>query len=109
MFCSNGTLSKANSAGMDDFNNGVLAKSSFEKVLYHLNNASLTGSEDTISGISSNIMVGHVAPCGTGSVNVSIDEKAKLKMLNSKSSSFKKKNKYSPVNIESNNITFDID
>ena len=54
-------------------------------------------------------MVGHVAPCGTGSVNVSIDEKAKLKMLNSKSSSFKKNNKYSPVNIESNNITFDID
>ena len=105
----NGTLSKANSAGMDDFNNGVLAKSSFEKVLYHLNNASLTGSEDTISGISSNIMVGHVAPCGTGSVNVSIDEKAKLKMLHSKSSSSKKNNKYSPLNIESNNITFDID
>ena len=104
----NGTISKANSAGMDDFENGVLAKSSFEKVLYHLHNASLTGSEDTISGISSNIMVGHVAPCGTGSVNVSIDEKAKLKMLHSKSSS-SKKNKYLPLNIESNNIRFDID
>ena len=79
---------------MDDFNNGVLAKSSFEKVLYHLNNASLTGSEDTISGISSNIMVGHVAPCGTGSVNVSIDEN-KIEDV-TQSSSFKKKNKYSP-------------
>ena len=77
----NGTLSQANSTGMDDFENGPLAKASFEKVLHHLHSSSLTGSIDTLDGISSNIMVGQIAPCGTGTVHVSIDEKAKLYMI----------------------------
>ena len=81
----NGTLSQANSTGMDDFENGPLAKASFEKVLYHLHSSSLTGSIDTLDGISSNIMVGQVAPCGTGTVDVSIDEKAKLYMVRNES------------------------
>ena len=70
----NGYLTKANSNGMDHFNNGPLAKASFEKVLYHLRNASINSLEDNIKGMSSNIMLGQVPPCGTGTVKVSFDD-----------------------------------
>ena len=45
----NGTLTPANSKGMDHFDNGPLAKASFEKVLYHLHNASISGTTDDLS------------------------------------------------------------
>ena len=69
----NGYLTKANSKGMEHFNNGPLAKASFERVLHELRNASLHSLTDDLNGMSSNIMIGNPPPCGTGTVNVSFD------------------------------------
>jgi DNA-directed RNA polymerase beta' subunit len=54
--------------------NGVLAKSSFEETAKHLFNAALTGESDNMRGVSANIMFGQKPPCGTGFVDILIDE-----------------------------------
>jgi DNA-directed RNA polymerase II subunit RPB1 len=70
-----GFFLKANRTGMSrNSENGVLAKSSFEETAKHLFNAALTGETDNMRGVSANIMFGQKPPCGTGFVNILIDE-----------------------------------
>ena len=54
--------------------NGVLAKSSFEETAKHLFNAALMGETDNMRGVSANIMFGQKPPCGTGFVDILVDE-----------------------------------
>lgn len=54
--------------------NGVLAKSSFEETAKHLFNAAILGEVDNMKGISANIMFGQKPPCGTGLVEILVDE-----------------------------------
>jgi DNA-directed RNA polymerase II subunit RPB1 len=54
--------------------NGVLAKSSFEETSKILFNAALAGDFDNMKGVSANIMFGQKPPCGTGFVDILIDE-----------------------------------
>jgi len=53
---------------------GVLAKSSFEETAKHLFNAAVSAEYDNMKGVSANIMFGQKPPCGTGFVDILIDE-----------------------------------
>jgi DNA-directed RNA polymerase II subunit RPB1 len=53
---------------------GVLAKSSFEETAKHLFNAAISAEHDNMRGVSANIMFGQKPPCGTGFVDILIDE-----------------------------------
>jgi len=70
-----GFLLKVDRNGMSkNTENGVLAKSSFEETAKHLFNAAILGEIDNMKGVSANIMFGQKPPCGTGLVEVLIDE-----------------------------------
>ena len=70
-----GFFLKADRTGMTrNAENGVLAKSSFEETAKHLFNAALMGESDNMRGVSANIMFGQKPPCGTGFVDILIDE-----------------------------------
>jgi len=60
--------------GMSKLDNGVLAKSSFEQTTKILFDAAVSGEFDTMKGVSANIMFGQIPPCGTGFVDLLIDE-----------------------------------
>jgi DNA-directed RNA polymerase II subunit RPB1 len=60
--------------GMNKLENGVLAKSSFEQTSKILFDAAVSGEFDTMRGVSANIMFGQKPPCGTGFVDILIDE-----------------------------------
>lgn len=53
---------------------GVLAKSSFEETAKHLFNAAISANYDNMKGVSANIMFGQKPPCGTGFVDILVDE-----------------------------------
>jgi len=72
--------------GINKENIGPLAKSSFEETTDQLQEASLFGVRDNIKGVSSNIMVGQVAACGTGDSTLLIDEELLLKAIELKNS-----------------------
>ena len=52
----------------------LLAKCSFEETTDQLFKASIFGELDNLSGVSSNIMMGQIPPCGTGDSEIIIDE-----------------------------------
>jgi DNA-directed RNA polymerase II subunit RPB1 len=60
--------------GMSKLENGVLAKSSFEMTSKVLFDAAVSGEFDAMKGVSANIMFGQKPPCGTGLVDILIDE-----------------------------------
>ncbi len=53
---------------------GVLAKSSFEETSKILFNAAIGAEYDNMKGVSANIMFGQKPPCGTGIVDILVDE-----------------------------------
>lgn len=69
-----GRIMEANRFGMNKGENGVLAKSSFEETSKILFNAALSADFDNMKGVSANIMFGQKPPCGTGFVDLLIDE-----------------------------------
>jgi DNA-directed RNA polymerase beta' subunit len=60
--------------GMSKLENGVLAKSSFEMTSKILFDAAVSGEFDSMKGVSANIMFGQKPPCGTGFVDILVDE-----------------------------------
>jgi len=69
-----GHFVEINRFGMSKLDNGVLAKSSFEQTSKILFDAAVSGEFDTMRGVSANIMFGQIPPCGTGFVDILIDE-----------------------------------
>jgi DNA-directed RNA polymerase II subunit RPB1 len=69
-----GYLVSVDRFGMNKSDNGVLAKSSFEKTSQILFDAAISADFDNMKGVSANIMFGQKPPCGTGIVNILIDE-----------------------------------
>ena len=69
-----GYLIAINRYGMAKLDNGVLAKASFEQTSDVLFKAAVSGEFDTMRGVSANIMFGQKPPCGTGFVDILIDE-----------------------------------
>ena len=73
--CRTGVILPVSHNGMDkDGDIGPLSKASFEQTDKVLAKAAINGTLDPVSGISSNIILGQRAPCGTGIVNLLIDE-----------------------------------
>jgi DNA-directed RNA polymerase II subunit RPB1 len=69
-----GRLLSVNRFGMGKHDNGVLAKSSFEETSKILFNAAVSAEYDSMKGVSANIMFGQKPPCGTGFVDILLDE-----------------------------------
>lgn len=69
-----GRLVSVDRFGMNKHDNGVLAKSSFEETSKILFNAAASAEFDAMKGISANIMFGQKPPCGTGLVEIMLDE-----------------------------------
>ncbi|OYT58335.1 MAG: DNA-directed RNA polymerase subunit A'' [Candidatus Aenigmarchaeota archaeon ex4484_14] len=71
--------------GISGKKTSVLAKANFEETLKHLTNASFKGLRDELRGAVENVIIGNVAPVGTGRVELIVDPK-KLKKISGKKS-----------------------
>ena len=60
---------------------GPLAKCSFEEADQQLYKAAIFADYDNLEGVSGNIMLGQVPPCGTGVVDIQLDEEKFSKYL----------------------------
>jgi DNA-directed RNA polymerase II subunit RPB1 len=69
-----GRLIEINRFGMNKSEAGILSKSSFEETTKILFNSALSAEFDNMKGVSGNIMFGQKPPCGTGFVDILIDE-----------------------------------
>lgn len=69
-----GRIVPVNRFGMNKNETGVLAKSSFEETSKIMFNAAMGAEFDPMRGVSANIMFGQKPPCGTGFVEVFVDE-----------------------------------
>lgn len=67
--------------GINRVDIGPLAKSSFEETTDMLIKAGIFSEVDRINGLSANIMLGQVPPCGTGDTDILIDELKLLELL----------------------------
>jgi DNA-directed RNA polymerase beta' subunit len=75
-----GVLQSIDRHGINRGEIGPLAKCSFEETTDMLVKAGIFAELDRINGVSANIMLGQVAPCGTGDCEVLLDD-AKLEAL----------------------------
>ncbi len=71
---SSGRIIPVNRFGMKKNETGVLAKSSFEETSKIMFEAATWADRDSMRGVSANIMFGQKPPCGTGFVDILIDE-----------------------------------
>jgi DNA-directed RNA polymerase II subunit RPB1 len=67
--------------GINRGNAGPLAKSSFEETIDQLLQAGVHGKIDNMDGVSANIMMGQIAPAGTGFPQILLDEKMMVEEL----------------------------
>ena len=69
-----GSLMSIDRFGINRGNIGPLAKCSFEETTDQLFKASMFGEMDLLKGVSANIMMGQIPPCGTGDSEIILDE-----------------------------------
>jgi DNA-directed RNA polymerase II subunit RPB1 len=69
-----GALMSIDRHGINQGDIGPLAKCSFEETTDRLIKAGMFTEHDNINGVSANIMLGQIAPCGTGDSQLIIDE-----------------------------------
>jgi DNA-directed RNA polymerase II subunit RPB1 len=69
-----GNILSVNRHGINRGDIGPLAKCSFEETTDKLIKAGMFAEFDKINGVAANVMLGQIAPCGTGDVDVLIDE-----------------------------------
>tara|TARA_Y100000389_G_scaffold201807_2_gene245399 strand:+ start:127 stop:4341 length:4215 start_codon:yes stop_codon:yes gene_type:complete len=75
-----------------------MIRASYMNVVSEFQRAALHSETDNINGVSSNIMVGNVVPCGTGLVNVSMDVK-KMAKIHKDVKMYQKKNQDNDDNL----------
>jgi DNA-directed RNA polymerase II subunit RPB1 len=61
--------------GINRIDSGALRKCSFEETVEILLEAAVHSEEDRLTGITENIIMGQLAPCGTGGFSLAIDAK----------------------------------
>ena len=69
-----GNIMPTSRQGINKGDNGPLAKMSFEDTTEQIMKAGMFGDKDNLKGVSANIMMGQVVPCGTGNFTVLLDE-----------------------------------
>ena len=80
MMTFDGTIKDIGRYGVSGKKASVLARANFEETKKHLVNASFYGEKDKLEGIIENILVGQIAPVGTGMVELAIDMEKMNKM-----------------------------
>jgi len=76
-----GALLSIDRHGINRSDIGPLAKCSFEETSDMLIKAGTFAEYDPVNGVSANIMLGQIPPCGTGDTTVMIDEEKLLNIL----------------------------
>ena len=71
---SQGNVMSVDRHGINRGKNGPLAKCSFEEAVDQLQKASIHGDTDNMKGVSANVMMGQIPPCGTGDSILLLDE-----------------------------------
>jgi len=79
-----GALMSIDRHGINRGDVGPLAKSSFEETTDMLIKASIFSEYDRINGVSANIMLGQLPPCGTGDSEILLDEQAYIALVKDK-------------------------
>jgi len=74
-----GTLMSIARHGINRIDSGALRKCSFEETVEILLEAAVHAEDDGLSGITENIVMGQLAPMGTGCFNLNVDTKMVLK------------------------------
>lgn len=85
MMTFDGTIKDIGRYGVSGKKASVLARANFEETKKHLVNASFYGEIDKLEGIIENIIVGQIAPIGTGMVKLTIDVEKMKQNLKKKS------------------------
>lgn len=75
-----GTILSVNRHGINRGDIGPLAKCSFEETTDKLIKAGIFAEYDKLNGVAANVMLGQIPPCGTGDVELLIDENAIINM-----------------------------
>jgi DNA-directed RNA polymerase II subunit RPB1 len=75
-----GTILSVNRHGINRGDIGPLAKCSFEETTDKLIKAGIFAEYDKLNGVAANVMLGQIPPCGTGGVELLIDETAIINM-----------------------------
>lgn len=76
-----GSLMSIDRHGINRGEVGPLAKSSFEESTEMLITAGIFAETDRINGVSANIMLGQMPPCGTGDSEILLDEQMFIELL----------------------------
>jgi hypothetical protein len=79
-----GALMSIDRHGINRGDVGPLAKSSFEETTDMLIKASMFSDTDKINGVSANIMLGQLPPCGTGDSEILLDEDEYINLIKGK-------------------------
>ena len=93
-----GQLMSIDRHGINRGDIGPLAKSSFEETTDMLINASIFAEYDNVNGVSANVMLGQIAPCGTGDSEILLDEEYLYELM--KDNKFKVDNQYFETDID---------
>lgn len=81
MLTFSGTTQAIGRYGVSGSKKSVLTRANFEEAKKHLVNAAFRGERDDLNGIIENVMVGQVAPVGTGMVKVVVDPQKMQKYI----------------------------
>ncbi|MEM7819291.1 MAG: DNA-directed RNA polymerase subunit A'' [Candidatus Aenigmatarchaeota archaeon] len=73
MMTFDGTIKDIGRYGVSGKKASVLARANFEETKKHLVNASFYGESDNLDGIIENVLLGQIAPIGTGMVKLTVD------------------------------------
>ena len=87
----------------------LLAKCSFEETTDQIFKAGIFGDIDNLDGVSANIMMGQVIPCGTGHSQVYLDEMKLLKIKKRKTKEEEQELQEDSYCSNNMGIDFDID
>ena len=77
-----GSILSVNRHGINRGDIGPLAKCSFEETTDKLIKAGIFAEHDRINGVAANVMLGQIPPCGTGDVDLLIDESMLIDIAN---------------------------
>jgi len=75
----NGTLMSIARHGINRIDSGVLRKCSFEETVEILLEGAVYSEDDHLSGITENIIMGQLAPMGTGGFDLAVDSNMIMK------------------------------
>lgn len=76
-----GQLMSIDRHGINRSDVGPLAKCSFEETTDMLVNASIFSEYDNLEGVSANVMIGHLATCGTQTCELMLDEQKYIDLI----------------------------